>query len=69
MGAVMAARKAKSACPICGKPQSTATRPFCSKRCADRDLGKWLNGDYRIPTEERSDTMPGPEDKDADEGG
>ncbi len=65
----MAGVKKTRSCPICGKPEGAATRPFCSKTCADRDLGKWLNGDYRIPTEERSDTMPGPEENDADEGG
>ena len=43
-------RKAK--CPICGRPPEAAFRPFCSKRCADRDLGRWLGGDYRIATEE-----------------
>ncbi len=36
-------------CPICGKPTSFATRPFCSKRCADVDLHRWLGGAYAIP--------------------
>ncbi len=36
-------------CPICGKPEQYATRPFCSARCADIDLGRWLSGQYRIP--------------------
>jgi hypothetical protein len=36
-------------CPICGKPTDTTYRPFCSKRCADVDLGRWLRGDYAIP--------------------
>lgn len=40
-------------CPICGKPASEKYQPFCAKACADRDLGRWLKGDYRIPTEER----------------
>ena len=39
-------------CPICGKPRVQTYRPFCSKRCADLDLGKWFNEDYRIPAEE-----------------
>ena len=39
-------------CPICGKPTEAAYRPFCSKRCADIDLGKWLGEGYRIPTDE-----------------
>ena len=39
-------------CPMCGKPRVERYRPFCSRRCADLDLGKWLNEDYRIPAEE-----------------
>jgi uncharacterized protein len=39
-------------CPICGKPAKRACQPFCSGRCADVDLGRWLNEDYRIPTNE-----------------
>ncbi len=38
-----------SDCPICGKPLLERYQPFCSKRCADRDLGRWLIGDYRLP--------------------
>ena len=37
------------ACPICGKPADPEYRPFCSRRCADIDLGRWLRGDYVIP--------------------
>ena len=36
-------------CPICGKPASEATRPFCSSRCRDVDLNRWLKGSYVIP--------------------
>jgi len=39
-------------CPICGKPQQRDTRPFCSKRCADVDLHRWLGGHYAIPVVE-----------------
>lgn len=46
---------AKNGCPMCSKPESPDFRPFCSKRCADLDLGKWLKEDYRIATEEQSD--------------
>ncbi len=42
-------------CPNCGAPTAIATRPFCSKRCADLDLGRWLKEDYRIPAEEPPD--------------
>ncbi|NBB14904.1 DNA gyrase inhibitor YacG [Caulobacter sp. SLTY] len=37
------------ACPNCGKPTEEAFRPFCSKRCADVDLHRWLSGAYAIP--------------------
>ena len=36
-------------CPICGKPRSERYDPFCSKRCADVDLHRWLSGSYAIP--------------------
>jgi endogenous inhibitor of DNA gyrase (YacG/DUF329 family) len=36
-------------CPICGKPRSERYDPFCSKRCADVDLHRWLKGRYVIP--------------------
>ena len=36
-------------CPICRQPTTFRYRPFCSKRCADIDLGKWLGGAYAIP--------------------
>ena len=36
-------------CPICGKPRSERYDPFCSKRCADVDLHRWLKGNYVIP--------------------
>ena len=39
-------------CPQCGKPRTQAYRPFCSKRCRDLDLGKWLDGSYAIPAVE-----------------
>ena len=39
-------------CPLCGKARVQDFRPFCSKRCADLDLGKWFNEDYRVPAEE-----------------
>jgi hypothetical protein len=36
-------------CAICGRPQETRFTPFCSKRCADVDLSRWLKGSYAIP--------------------
>ena len=44
--------KAKSRdkpCPICGKPATEASHPFCSERCRDVDLNRWLSGSYAIP--------------------
>ncbi len=46
-------------CPICGAPTTRDFRPFCSRRCADVDLARWLKGAYAIPTA----------DADADEDG
>lgn len=46
-------------CPICQKDSDPKYRPFCSKRCADVDLGRWLNGSYAIPAEEAApDDLP-----------
>ena len=39
-------------CPMCGKAAELKYRPFCSKRCADLDLSRWLNGVYAIPARE-----------------
>lgn len=36
-------------CPVCGKPATQADHPFCSPRCADIDLNRWLSGAYVIP--------------------
>ena len=36
-------------CPICGKPATEASRPFCSERCRDVDLNRWLSNSYAIP--------------------
>ena len=43
------------ACPICEKAAVAAYRPFCSKRCADVDLGRWLNGAYAVPSTDPED--------------
>jgi endogenous inhibitor of DNA gyrase (YacG/DUF329 family) len=49
-------------CPICKKQPEPKYRPFCSKRCADIDLGKWLTGSYTIPASETDDedSIPSP---------
>lgn len=36
-------------CPICGKPRHADHAPFCSARCRDRDLVRWLDDGYAIP--------------------
>jgi endogenous inhibitor of DNA gyrase (YacG/DUF329 family) len=43
----------KRACAICGRPRDAKYDPFCSKRCADVDLYRWLKGTYVIPGAER----------------
>ena len=42
-------------CPNCGKPADAAFRPFCSKRCRDVDLNRWLSGVYAVPGKEEED--------------
>jgi uncharacterized protein len=49
-----AARKGPR-CPICGKPAIDATRPFCSSRCRDVDLNRWLSGVYIVPGSENDE--------------
>ena len=39
-------------CPICDRPTDPAYKPFCSRRCANVDLGRWLTGGYAIPVSE-----------------
>lgn len=43
-------------CPICGKPTVFLYKPFCSKRCADIDLNRWLTGAYVIESDEEEET-------------
>lgn len=51
-------------CPICSRPTEKPYRPFCSRRCADEDLGRWLTGSYAIPAADDEDDQP---DFDAEE--
>ena len=48
-------------CPTCGKPMAPDYRPFCSKRCADVDLQRWLSARYVIPggTDDEDEDAPG----------
>lgn len=50
--------KARGKCPICGRPSVPDYRPFCSRRCADVDLARWLNGAYVIPERRESEERP-----------
>ena len=43
-------------CPICEKQSDAKYRPFCSKRCADVDLAKWLTGSYAVPSQDPDDS-------------
>ncbi len=42
-------------CPICGKPAVEKFRPFCSRRCANVDLNRWLSGVYAVPVKGEED--------------
>ena len=42
-------------CPICRKPATDASTPFCSERCRDVDLNRWLSGSYAIPGRTQTD--------------
>ncbi|MBR9970896.1 DNA gyrase inhibitor YacG [Magnetospirillum sulfuroxidans] len=48
-------------CPVCGKPPHPDYTPFCSTRCADVDLNRWLGGVYRVQTNEIADDPDGAE--------
>lgn len=47
--------KKGGACAMCGDPVQAEYAPFCSRRCADVDLNRWLGGVYRVQTEEEPD--------------
>ena len=48
---------AAMSCPICQSPTCHGYRPFCSRRCADLDLGRWMTGAYRTPLVETDDEL------------
>jgi endogenous inhibitor of DNA gyrase (YacG/DUF329 family) len=56
----MAERPRTARCPVCGKASAEAVRPFCSPRCRQVDLGRWLTGAYAIPAADK------PEDEDGE---
>ena len=51
------------ACPICGKPAVPRQQPFCSLRCAQLDLGRWLKGAYRVETDEPAEDSAEPSER------
>ena len=53
----------KSACPICRKPAQPDFRPFCSARCANVDLQRWLSGSYVLPGDADEDATSGEDDE------
>ncbi|HEX4117511.1 MAG TPA: DNA gyrase inhibitor YacG [Rhizomicrobium sp.] len=57
---------APDACPVCGKPREAKFAPFCSSRCAQIDLGRWLKGNYVIPGSETPAPTPKDEEKPED---
>jgi len=59
-------RNAKAApCPICGRPRDAKYTPFCSRRCSDVDLYRWLKGSYVIPASEEGEAGGGADDKES----
>ncbi|WP_424814533.1 DNA gyrase inhibitor YacG [Roseococcus sp. YIM B11640] len=48
-------------CPVCGKPAALrepgrrGAFPFCSERCRQVDLGRWLSESYAVPAADRED--------------
>jgi endogenous inhibitor of DNA gyrase (YacG/DUF329 family) len=47
-----AGKRSAKKCPICGKQAAEASHPFCSERCRDVDLNRWLSGSYVVPGRE-----------------
>ena len=51
------ARPRAARCPVCGRPPVAAAKPFCSRRCAEVDLARWLHGVYRVPVNDPDDEI------------
>jgi hypothetical protein len=54
------ANQKSKGCPVCGKPVAEASKPFCSERCRDVDLGRWLTGSYVIAGSDQDDEVDSP---------
>tara|TARA_R110002126_G_scaffold291282_1_gene451515 strand:- start:946 stop:1152 length:207 start_codon:yes stop_codon:yes gene_type:complete len=50
-------------CPECSKPSDRESHPFCSERCRNLDLGRWLNGSYAIPVSESEENQDPDDDE------
>lgn len=57
------ASASRAKCPICRKPVSADYRPFCSKHCADIDLGRWLEGRYAVAGERVGESQDGADEE------
>ena len=55
-------------CPICRRPAEEAFKPFCSKRCRDVDLHRWMSGVYAVPVKEDEDGDGAPRTSPDDQG-
>jgi endogenous inhibitor of DNA gyrase (YacG/DUF329 family) len=55
MSSALPAKSGPGRCPICRKPAVDPCRPFCSQRCKDVDLNRWLSGVYAVPAVEAED--------------
>lgn len=64
-----APKKSAAKCPICNEPSVEKFRPFCSKRCADVDLGRWFNESYAVPAAEPPDEWDMDSDPEEGSGG
>lgn len=55
-------------CPVCGKPADAHVKPFCSSRCRNVDLNRWLKGSYAIPAADDDDDSAASGDDPSGEG-
>lgn len=60
---LLRAVRTEAKCPVCGRPAEAQYKPFCTKRCADIDLGRWLKESYRIPADEVGDDDASPSER------
>jgi endogenous inhibitor of DNA gyrase (YacG/DUF329 family) len=63
LGATVTPLRPKRPCPECGRPSARETYPFCSTRCKNVDLNRWLTGAYAIPVREDEDEDGKPGDE------